>query len=1196
MNANEVLDIDDSVSVDSPQIPVETKFMHNYRPSKPAHARGEIVSVRNRNGALEFFTTGTDGSVWNYYPNPSGAAGYSSVRMPIAVGENEASGQNLPFPWKGAKLAAGVDDQGHIVVFAVDKSLSHLYSCHETDVAGARWSKPELRYSKGESTASAFYEVFAKNVNDGLLVGVVKRIPTPNRNPEVDGPYTRELSYSVWPEPFQKYPLVENFAGSGKWTWAGKTKATAAAVCRHSFDDQWRPGDFLYILGLGFLGGFWDFKWMGSTITKVLSIDSGINAFGNAEIIAVVYRGFKGPRLHRWAYADHGYYDWLPISSPGIRFRQVEVEVDSDGKNQIFAVAEDNRLYHLKQDAKSQTGYTEPAPIARDVEKIAVGRNDRGNIDIFAIGAADGLLTHMFRQAETWQKQDIQIPAYDAVEEYISYSSDITLNDANGAPLMNKKVSITTSSEAQLTVNGKTYFTDATHPAKVTTNSLGVLSVSQETDSLSVPALQLHAAELMTEEQSLPIEQCAVVQDKLKKVTGPELRNAKDGKGNHLLEDKFRTEKTTDSLATAFTEIMKLTDRKVGNFSRFQTVRGAKPGVHFRNYGTAADLNLLAGSDVVKPWSLTFEDDGTILYRELTSFEAGKKIAASHALANAVGDSPTFFESIADFVRGLASGFIKIVELTITTLAKGINAVFTFVIDGITRVYNAIVDTVKDVFGVIESILAAVKVAFEKAFEWLGYLFDWDDIKRSHLALSYSIEEMLKFFELAAPRMKVIVDNEFLKLQENMVDKLDKAINDIAGTSTIGSYKKSKERHDPRTDSALANNVFLNALVNSDVSAQFESSVTATANLEDLEPLLQKLKDFAANAQSKPEFSSVSAYFNSIAGGGIGQFFTQPLKTFLELMKALGLAILCGVRALIAQLFDIMHTLIGYLRTEIVTKKFDKIPFLSEFYESKMGTPLTALSLVSLAAAIPTTILYKLIGDGKAPFPDESSITAFKREFSAQTMLRMSGLGTALQLTDDPLGVSLEVSKRTADIMKYSGAIFTAIYGCFSSLLDVLGDLIGETGNVILSASAILVEIGSLVCGFPWLTIEGTDSVDFDGSGFCWIVGLFGVFIDVAFLVKFGSLPENEIDNDWKIFGVGTATCFGVVDCVVHFINCTLAENKVAAIAFLLPTIPEVCKFLLAPTFTNRDPRIRLVVGGIDVVFYGVSAGMQVFA
>jgi hypothetical protein len=141
--------------------------------------------------------------------------------------------------------------------------------------------------------------------------------------------------------------------------------------------------------------------------------------------------------------------------SAGIVFRQVEVDVDGRGDLQRFAVSNDDRLSHLRPDATRPTGYTEPAPIFAGAAQLAVGRNDQGDVDVFAVGRADGDLTHLFLQTDQWQTRPLEVPTSGEIEGYISYSSDVTVTDADGGPLPHEPVSVWTTSEARLTVNGR---------------------------------------------------------------------------------------------------------------------------------------------------------------------------------------------------------------------------------------------------------------------------------------------------------------------------------------------------------------------------------------------------------------------------------------------------------------------------------------------------------------------------------------------------------------------------------------------------------------------------------------------------------------------------------------------------------------------------------------------------------------------
>jgi hypothetical protein len=114
----------DAVAGSGLQLVTETKFMQQYRTASAAHGGGSVIAVKNAAGQIEIFTTGTDGSVWNFYPDPASSTGFRSIRTGLTVST-------------GKPIAAGLNAMGFLVVFAV-KGLTLNYAIESPQAGPCR--------------------------------------------------------------------------------------------------------------------------------------------------------------------------------------------------------------------------------------------------------------------------------------------------------------------------------------------------------------------------------------------------------------------------------------------------------------------------------------------------------------------------------------------------------------------------------------------------------------------------------------------------------------------------------------------------------------------------------------------------------------------------------------------------------------------------------------------------------------------------------------------------------------------------------------------------------------------------------------------------------------------------------------------------------------------------------------------------
>jgi hypothetical protein len=911
-----------------------------------------------------------------------------------------------------------------------------------------------------------------------------------------------------------------------------------------------------------------------------LSVDAATDSAGNDQIFAVLA---DGNAYHLVGGANHQAYSWVQLSQ-SMTLHQIEVETDDSGNVQAFAVSGDNQIYHWEPEAASQTGYSyPPASIATGVALVGAAADDAGAIDLFAVGTAQSTLTHLFQEevSTNWVSEPIEVPTSGEVEQYISYTSDVGIYDAAGAVMINQPVNLWTAEESLVTINGATYFTGPNTPARTSTNGAGTLSIAQEVGSLAVPAVQLNVPSLMQPGQSIAIEQYAGVQSTLAAVTGPDLMNAHDASGNYLIPDPYRTPGTTASMATAFNNCMALAGTAPADAVRLATRRGARPGVWWRSAGGAADLRRVATPRTQLSWRLAFSG-GAVTYQALSAGEAQALLAQKRASILAAGGFFDWLDDVGDFLEGVVDAVIDIVDTVVTTVGNAINAAFTFIVDGVTYLFETVITVVEQAFDVVEAFFAQVGVVFEKIFEWLGFLFDWDDMLRTHQAIAYTVNQFFSFLQGGAAGIQAILDNGIDNLQGQIATLFQNAIANIAGTASVGGYEKSNQQPSPALDSAVSNNVLYNGVID---NASGATSAFSAALLADDSPITQfitQVEQFVDANESSTAFTNAVTYFQNL-GGSPDQIFGQLLAGLFEIVEGILQAILSGVQAVVDALLGIVQTLIGSLQA-LLNASWD-IPFVSQFYSwITNGATLTTIDLIALVAAIPATLLYKILYDA-APFPDAASVTAFESSFSAQTMLQASGLGAGggqeAALAAATSGGML--SSQMAQLMGVMGAVATFFYGAFSAILDA----IPKGAPSLLAAATFVCETAAQGCAFPWFTLSGApDCTTADGTAMTlWIYQCFGILLDLAFLLGEGTIPEN-----WNDAGVGITFFYGVGHLVVAIIASVPAE-PVNIAAMILPVIPELAKLCRLTQIVAATEGISLaVIAGVDFLFYLASA------
>ncbi|KAH0372867.1 hypothetical protein KCU65_g919, partial [Aureobasidium melanogenum] len=312
-----------------------------------------------------------------------------------------------------------------------------------------------------------------------------------------------------------------------------------------------------------------------------------------------------------------------------------------------------------------------------------------------------------------------------------------------------------------------------------------------------------------------------------------------------------------------------------------------------------------------------------------------------------------------NFENALMDGFHwvkeKISEAT-DWIIKAAGDVWKFVCTIAGKVKEFVLDCVEKVCEAATWVWEKVKVGWEKLVDFVGFIFDWDDILATKDTISATITAGFGYAAIKMDDLTAKADGFFIYL-ENAVDefgtkiKLDKKLSE-------GTDKKDDKVDDTSssTSTGWASERLKNGGAGTNTSTDFQGekkSDDATNFWNDvMAPEITKLN----TALSKVS-QDITALFNK-EGSIDGNDIVNVSKTLLK-------AGIGAVRSIVKDLLQLVKAFIGKLcnlgNAEI------NIPIFSWLYKKiSKGHSLTLFDAVSLIIAIPTTIIAKLI-TGKAP-------------------------------------------------------------------------------------------------------------------------------------------------------------------------------------------------------------------------------------
>lgn len=868
-----------------------------------------------------------------------------------------------------------------------------------------------------------------------------------------------------------------------------------------------------------------------------------------------------------------------PLSNVN-NFLYVSVIQDGEGVIHFFADDSNSVLYHFVQDEASETGYSSPAPIQTNVALQGAAVNNAGQVEIFTIqqGTRQIMQTYINAEDGNWTVQEIDTQQGGSMEEYIAYSSEIKAFDQNGVPLLNTAVQLTATDATWVTVNGGDYFIGPSQPLQTQTDINGTIALCQQTNSLTAPSLELCYTSVMLPGQTIVVDPFANTQQLLENVQGEDLMNATNMSGDYIIPAQYRTANNTSQAAQAINNCMGIAAARTSQLAKYPTMlHASQPGTWLRTSGDVTDVRKIGALPGEQHWQLSFTDDG-LVYKDYSKAEIDAILAEKRATFRSANGFLDWLGDIGDALAGIYEDVITVLDYVVTTVGNAIEVTLTFIIDGVTYIFNTVISALEQAFDVVQSIFASIGTTFENLWEWAGFLFNWDDILRTHEAISYSISQFMGFLSGSVDGVQKMVDNGFANFQSNVSGFFTYAKDSIAGQDSIGGYYDSNKQSSPAITQASANNVVLNNLkANAGSLAAFKPTI-AGEDLAKIQDIYDQLSALTSGTDVQQPFDSAINYFTNL-GQGSSDIFTQLLTDLLNIAEAVVQAIISGVQAIIDALFNALSALLSTLEG-ILTSSLN-IPFVSELYKYiTNGSDLSIQDAAALMIAIPLTSLFK-IAQGKAPFADDNALAEFKMQITSTQMLQAAGFAGIPKETN-----AVAASSYTNFFASFA-AVSTVAFGVTSSINDSL-----KVGNSDISMLIVFSEISAQLGNFPWWVPGGGPKCDASNVDGCtktlWVVLNLGILIDIVFLASEGNLPENSNDT-----GIYVQLCYSALAHLPLAIAASVNASSLQAANNIIPVIPELCKALRLNAVATATKYASLPITGIlDFWFYGASAGI----
>lgn len=359
----------------------------------------------------------------------------------------------------------------------------------------------------------------------------------------------------------------------------------------------------------------------------------------------------------------------------------------------------------------------------------------------------------------------------------------VAIQDSIGVPYSRQDVTLSSDRYVRMIVNGKEYTTDKSKPLTVKTNRTGVLTIATRCyQAIGTPHFSLFVPG-MDPQDIIDINPAGEVLSTFQSLTSAQLTNAKDKTNQEpVFPDSVRedpsqiTSYLNDMSSLHLDEKPEVHGRYLVKTNEEVAKVRKKDGVSRYRFQSAALKKI--PSVIVTPAAtnpIQFVDSGS-----------AKKVSKEMLVGGSLFDIDW-----GDLWEGIKRGFNQVVKLVADAIENAITVTVEFIVNGAKYIWNGIVQFAEEVLDLIQSIFNAIKVGFQKVFNWLASLFNWDEIKHTQTMIKEKFTESLNraksYFTTYLP---AVTEEVTKKSKENVSQLMDQAAQYFGG-KTFGDVNSS---------------------------------------------------------------------------------------------------------------------------------------------------------------------------------------------------------------------------------------------------------------------------------------------------------------------------------------------------------------------------------------------------------------------
>lgn len=396
-------------------------------------------------------------------------------------------------------------------------------------------------------------------------------------------------------------------------------------------------------------------------------------------------------------------------------------------------------------------------------------------------------------------------------------------------------------------------------------------------------------------------------------------------------------------------------------------------------------------------FSLVSNDDDTVptTYTSLAHADATAAIDALTAdqdwQASGLGAPPcagrleSWWSSFWNWIKGAAATITHI----IISVGKEIYAGLRFIWKGVSYFFKHPLQSLEDVVSAVATFFQKIGKLIKNVVEALSIVFNLGEIYKTHMLVRAELLRRVNgdpadpthypgLVNAIKNSVQPSVDSYFDSIAGDVSGFFNSLADKVAGTKTSDLQGSGSTAHTAltvtsKTTGKQSSHSTQSMWANQKLKSNYRSANVTTSSLQDAsgDPIADAVTtfftDFVAsithNGPLEAQWGKVKQGFKNLTNvHSAGEFLSQGLAELLRTIAlvldgviAVGKALVDGLMGMLVKVVDALFN----QNTGLLTRTLN-IPVLSWLYQKVFGEPLTILNVITLVAAIPVTLLYKV--------------------------------------------------------------------------------------------------------------------------------------------------------------------------------------------------------------------------------------------